>query len=173
MPPPIAPIPEAAKVTHRRIRATGARTPLLAAAAAGAIVTLAVGTVAPTARAEEPATLRLSVPGIQSDKGSVIVQVYGAADGFRDPAHAIAQTAAPARPGTLEIVLDGLPPGRRAVILYHDENGNGALDRFLGMIPTEGYGVSNDPALSGPPSFDEAAFALPPGETRLRITVQY
>lgn len=146
-------------------------TPL--AVAPGATVTLALETIAPTAGAEERATLRLSVPGIQSGEGSVIVQVYGTADGFRDPARAITQASVPARPGTLEIVLDGLPPGRRAVILYHDENGNRTLDRFLGMIPTEGYGVSNDPTLSGPPSFDEAACALPPGETRMQITVGY
>jgi len=101
------------------------------------------------------------------------VFVYGGPEGFRDQDRAIAKAAAPARPGPLEITLEGLPPGRRAVILYHDDNDDGALNRFLGMIPTEGYGVSNDPALSGPPSFDAAAVVLPAGDTQLTVTLRY
>ena len=124
-------------------------------------------------QARESASLHLIISGVESEAGSVIVQVYGSADGFRDPSRAIAGATTPARPGTLEITLDGLPPGRRAVILYHDENGNGILDRFLGMRPTEGYGVSTTPALAGPPSFDEAAVTLPEGDTRIHITLRY
>lgn len=41
-----------------------------------------------------------------------------------------------------------------------DEDGDGAMDRFLGMIPTEGYGLSKDPEVSGPPQFDACAFRL-------------
>jgi len=56
---------------------------------------------------------------------------------------------------------------------YHDENGDGALDRFLGMIPTEGYGLSNNPEVTGPPAFEDSAFALPDGGGAITVTMRY
>lgn len=46
-----------------------------------------------------------------------------------------------------------------ALIVYHDLNDNGRLDRnFLG-IPREPYGFSNNPSTRfGPPGFHEASF---------------
>ncbi len=70
-------------------------------------------------------------------------------------------------------VFGGLPPGRYAVVAYHDENGNGELDRFLGMIPREGYGVSNIPEPSGPPQFDQAAFDVPDEGRELAVPLRY
>ncbi len=53
-----------------------------------------------------------------------------------------------------------MPAGRYAVIAYHDEDGNGRLNLRFGMIPVEGYGLSNDPEVAGPPRFQDAAFEL-------------
>jgi len=45
-------------------------------------------------------------------------------------------------------------PGVYVVALYHDENGNGKIDRSTFGLPTEGYGFSNNPStLLGLPSF--------------------
>ena len=56
----------------------------------------------------------------------------------------------------MKVTIPDLRPGPYAIMLYHDENGNGRLDRggLLGM-PTEGYAFSNNaPVRFGPPSFD-------------------
>jgi uncharacterized protein (DUF2141 family) len=56
----------------------------------------------------------------------------------------------------------GLQPGRYAVSIGHDLNGNRRVDtNFLGM-PTEQWGVSNNarPTLRAP-RYDEAVFTLP------------
>ena len=47
-----------------------------------------------------------------------------------------------------------LEPGDYAVAIYHDENGNGQLDKRLFGIPKEPYGFSNNyrPRLSAPNS---------------------
>ncbi|TCD06961.1 DUF2141 domain-containing protein [Erythrobacteraceae bacterium CFH 75059] len=72
------------------------------------------------------------------------------------------------------LVFRNVAPGRYAVALLHDENGNGRADRSLGMIPREGFGFSRDaPVRMGPPRFDDAAFTTSGGETRLAITVRY
>src|SRR3546814_5617415 len=73
-----------------------------------------------------------------------------------------------------DLVFKDLPPGRYAVLAYHDENGNGELDRRFGMIPTEGYGLSNNPKVMGPPSFEDSAFEVPAGEpTRVTLEMRY
>jgi uncharacterized protein (DUF2141 family) len=42
------------------------------------------------------------------------------------------------------VVLTNLDPGQYAIILFHDENGNGKLDRNALGVPTEPYGFSNN-----------------------------
>ncbi len=39
------------------------------------------------------------------------------------------------------------------------------------MFPTEGYGLSNNPTVSGPPAFADSAFELPAGTGAARISI--
>lgn len=59
------------------------------------------------------------------------------------------------------LILKGLPKGKYAVQLFHDENKNGKMDfNFLG-IPKEGYGFSNDArGFMSEPAFDKQLFSL-------------
>jgi len=75
--------------------------------------------------------------------------------------------------GTVSGVFRALPPGRYAVIAYHDENGDGQLNRRFGMFPTEGYGLSNNNKPSGPPKFKDAAFDVSEGGNRIDIRLAY
>ena len=72
------------------------------------------------------------------------------------------------------VVFSNLEPGRYAAIAFHDENGNGKLDKnFLG-IPTEPYGFSNNvQGFLGPPTFDAAAMALGDSNEGVQITLVY
>jgi uncharacterized protein (DUF2141 family) len=48
-----------------------------------------------------------------------------------------------------------------AVMVFHDENSNGKLDKNILGIPKEGYGASNNLARKmRPPTFDEARFSI-------------
>jgi uncharacterized protein (DUF2141 family) len=60
------------------------------------------------------------------------------------------------------------------VAVLHDENENGTMDRgFLG-IPTEGYGVSNNPPRGfRAPRYEDAVFTLEPGTRTLEVQVGY
>jgi len=65
-------------------------------------------------------------------------------------------------------------PGRYAIALLHDENGNGTADRAAFMIPREGYGFSRDARVRmGPPSFEAAAFEVGPAPVRQTIRMRY
>ena len=43
------------------------------------------------------------------------------------------------------IHIDGVAPGEYSLLVIHDENRNGKLDKALGM-PREGFGFSRNPA---------------------------
>lgn len=119
------------------------------------------------------ADLTVTAQGVQPPGGAVRFALYAGPDGFRDEKRARLIAVATAANGEARTVFSGLPPGRYALIAYHDQNGNGKLDRFLGMIPSEGYAVSNIPEPSGPPPFDRAAFELPEAGLELTLPLRY
>ena len=59
------------------------------------------------------------------------------------------------------IIIDDLPKGEYAFILYHDKNSDGKMNRKFIGIPKEPYGFSNNirPKLSKP-TFEECKFLL-------------
>ena len=88
----------------------------------------------------------------------------------RDPA-AVKRSVAAAQAASIR--LNGLAEGNYALSVIHDENGNGRLDRSLG-IPREGFGFSRNPRIRmGPPSFDEVRFALAAAGARQIVRMKY
>jgi len=76
--------------------------------------------------------------------------------------------------GQAVCVFGDVAPGNYAIAVFHDNNGNGKLDRnFIGM-PKEGVGASNGAVGKfGPPKFDDARFSYKGGQQRLTIHVRY
>ncbi len=76
------------------------------------------------------------------------------------------------REGNEKIDVGELAPGRYAVSLYLDENGNGRLDSGFFGIPTEPVGVSNNPrSRMGPPRFEDGAFSMGTKPLTISITL--
>ncbi len=97
-------------------------------------------------------------------EGTLVFQVYDAADAFgdlRDPAREIAM---PAR-GDGDYVLSDIGAGQIAVLVFHDENANGILDKNFIGIPREPLAISNNYQPKGPPSFARASFKAGSGES--------
>ena len=69
------------------------------------------------------------------------------------------------------LVFDHLPPGRYAVIVYHDENGNRSLDKGIFGQPMERWGATNNVrhTFSGP-TFNESSVVVTAGQ-RTQTTV--
>jgi uncharacterized protein (DUF2141 family) len=71
------------------------------------------------------------------------------------------------------IRLGGVAPGSYALAVIHDENGNGRLDKFMG-IPREGFGFSRNPRIRmGPPRFDEVRFDVAGANVRQVVRMKY
>lgn len=117
--------------------------------------------------------LDVSIVDVQSDKGQIRAGIYTDAKSFRKEAQALAVVSAPAAAGEVRLRFEGLAPGRYAVMAYHDEDGNGELNRRFGMFPTEGYALSNNPKVAGPPAFDDSVFELPVAGGRLNLEMRY
>jgi len=103
-------------------------------------------------------TLEVEIQGVRSSKGAVQADIYA------PPRRHIAKQLIPAKAGGMKVRFTDLPPGDYAVLLYHDENGNGRLDTGPLRLPTEGYAFSQDArARLGPPSFDKMRVTVPAG----------
>jgi uncharacterized protein (DUF2141 family) len=140
--------------------------------------------LAPTAGAGE---LRITVKGIRSPNGVILIGLYDSAESFdraiglsdkegflNDPARVVgaALRANIALKGG--VVFSNLEPGRHAIIVFHDENSNGRLDKNVWGVPTEPYGFSNGArGMLGPPKFDDAAITLDGGDKAVVIALTY
>ena len=117
------------------------------------------------------AGLDVTVTGARGATGEVGCALYATEAGFPTDAAPATQLWQPARPEGVTCRFEGLRPGRYAVAVSHDLNGNRRTDtNFLG-IPTEDWGVSNNirPTLRAP-RFSEAAVEVPEGPaTRIEI----
>jgi uncharacterized protein (DUF2141 family) len=126
---------------------------LLAIVAASAL--LASGAVAGAA------DLKVSVQNFAVKGGTVYVALYDSADAFPQPGKNIAGQFMPVGDGPVAAAFLNLKPGRYAISVFHDENGNGKLDTNLLGVPIERVGFSRDAKGSfGPPKFDAAAIRV-------------
>lgn len=132
------------------------------------------------------AELRLTIAGVHSDKGEILIGLYDNAEGFK---HAVANagtrgllpdkgrligTAIRALGGTQSTVFTQLPPGRYAIIVIHDENDNGRIDENFIGVPTEGYGFGNNAqGVLSAPAFDAAAITIGKANVSTTITLHY
>ena len=112
-----------------------------------------------------PATeVTIKVEGVKDNAGKVAALLFAEADGFpNETAKASHKIQVDAKPGTTEIKLTGLKPGKYAVCVIHDANANALLDRnFLG-IPKEGVAISNG-IRREKPTFEKAVIEIKEGD---------
>ena len=118
-------------------------------------------------------TVDIDLTGLRSQRGTLHACLT------RKPAHfpdcksdpAALKSSAPA--GTNHLRLDHVPPGRYAIAVFHDENSNRNLDKFVG-IPKEGFAFSRNPSIKfRAPRFEEVAIDLAPGANQARLKMQY
>jgi uncharacterized protein (DUF2141 family) len=129
--------------------------------------------------------LRITVKGINSPDGVILIGLYDNAESFKraielsdkegflnDP-NRVAGAALRANIALKGAVLfSNLEPSRYAIIVFHDENSNGRLDKTFWGVPTEPYGFSNDArGVLDAPKFDDAAITLDGSDKAVVITL--
>jgi len=129
--------------------------------------------LAPAGAADGGAKLVVRVADVRSAKGNLVFGVFRTGDGFpSDDKKSVAWAVKPAgRDVSFECVL---PPGDYAASVLHDENANNKMDQNVLGIPTEGYGVTNNPKPKfRAATFKEAAVTVPEAGAEKTISLQY
>jgi uncharacterized protein (DUF2141 family) len=126
-------------------------------------------------RAAAEGALRVTATNVESDAGSVVVQVYDKADAWLGEGWRTRKVVKVAgnRAGdrvTVEILL---PAGEYALSVFQDVDDDGKLARNFIGLPKEPAGLSNNlrPKF-GPPRWKDAKFALGEGVTVQEIALQ-
>ncbi len=130
------------------------------AVAAGAAAGQAVG------------SLTVHAVGFSHTRGQAIAKLFLPGDDVLGPGRW--QQSASVKDGAAAFHFEGLPAGPYAVVVFHDENGNGTIDHGL-LGPSEPIGFSGGFALgvlSGFPSFEKLKFQFKPPAQTLEIKLR-
>ena len=110
----------------------------------------------------QSANLTVVATGFDNDKGVLRIALYNSSRGYsrKDATGAFMAVETGISGKKAMFVFENIPSGTYAIKAYHDENGNGRLDTFLG-IPTEKYAFSNKlRGRFGVPPYEKAKFNL-------------
>ncbi len=110
----------------------------------------------------EKASLKVEVQNVRVQKGVVYVALFRSGNNFPQ--------GKPMEGRKLDIggnsvhTTFSVEPGDYAIAVYHDENGNGKMDKRMFGIPKEPYGFSNNyrPTMSAP-KFGDCKFSVGDG----------
>ena len=120
---------------------------------------LMLGPVHPARAAGDGCLLRITATGFDSARGQAGAMLYRTGGEMFD--HPYRKAYAPIVEGQATLRVESLPAGTYAVVVFHDENGNGTVDHsFLGF-PAEPLGF--------PSGYTRGLIALPPSFADLRI----
>jgi uncharacterized protein (DUF2141 family) len=123
---------------------------------------------------QQTATISVTITGFQSDNGIANIALFNSKNGFPaevDKAFKKAELSISNKKA--KTTFTGIPYGTYAITVLHDENKNGKLDTKLLVIPAEGVGTSNNPKLTGPPSFNQSKFEVNKSELAISIKMMY
>ena len=114
-------------------------------------------------------SVRVVVSGLSPATGKVEVSLFDSAESFMVEPY-LQQSGTAGEDGSFGTEFVSLPDGEYAVVVVHDANDNGKLDRgFLGF-GGEGYGFSNNAqSWFGWPDFEEAKIVVDQPATLVEI----
>lgn len=109
----------------------------------------------------EAPQLTIKIENIEVLKGDIRIGVFNTSESFLKQGFTFRKYKIAVKNTTETIIINDLPKGEYAFLLYHDKNGDGEMNRNLLGIPKEAFGFSNNvkPKFSKP-TFEECKFAL-------------
>lgn len=119
--------------------------------------------------------IHVHVHGIRNASGTVKTVIYGPdPKSFLVKGQKADKEREPALEGSMTLCVAAPDVGRYAVVVYHDENDNHKFDRNWIGLPTEGFGVSNNPSLFlAAPKFEESSFEVIEEVTHVDVEMKY
>lgn len=118
--------------------------------------TLSIVLLAAVSLSAAELTIELQNP---PESGQIEILLFDSAASFkdlRDPAFSKTVAAT----GQTSLTLPDVPPGDYALMVHHDENSNGTLDKNFIGIPREPVGFANGYSPKGPPGYNRAQLTI-------------
>ena len=103
------------------------------------------------------------ITNVEHDDGYIDVKIYDSKDRFLKEDEAVEAVRKKVKKGRVEGPLSKIHEGEIAIVVYHDEDGNGELKTGMFWRPKEGFAFSNNYSPKGPPKFKKAAIMLEHG----------
>ena len=103
------------------------------------------------------------IPNVEHDKGYIDIKIYDSKDSFLKEDEAVETVRKKVNKGKVVVPLTKIHEGKIAIVIYHDEDGDGELKTGLFWRPKEGFAFSNNYNPKGPPKFKKAAIMLEHG----------
>ena len=102
----------------------------------------------------------IEVFGVEHEKGFIDVKIYTNKASFLKEEQAAETIRKKPTKGETIVPFSKLHEGTIAVVVYHDEDGDGELKTGFFWRPKEGFAFSNNYSPKGPPKFKKAAINL-------------
>ena len=159
-----------------------ARAPIGSLAAAVAIAGCATGaSITPMESAAETGAtagsggapthaITVSIDSIENAGGELRVALYSTPEGFAAQAP-VASLREPVTGPTASVSFDGVPEGDYAVMLFHDVDGSGELERNLLGVPREPWAGSLNRSILGAPDWEDVVFELDGADLALGLSL--
>lgn len=128
----------------------------------------------PTGCGEGWPEVRLTVQNVKNSKGTIVVDLHNdTPEDFLVWDRVVLRVRAKAVEGETNVCVPLLQAGQYALAVYHDKNSNTEFDKnFLG-IPSERFGMSNDPKFGlSQPDLADVLFEVPPTGVDALITLR-
>ncbi len=110
-------------------------------------------------------TIEVTITKFKNDDGKVMVGLYNDRGAWLDSTYKSLSSEIENKEAT--VIFTDIPDGTYAISCYHDEDSDGQLNMFMGMVPSEPYGCSNGArGFFGPPKWEDAHFEVSEQETR-------
>lgn len=123
--------------------------------------------------ADERVAVDVSIVGIETLEGEIVIAVFDTEESFDERLNPVAFAYLPVDSAVVSWSTELVAPAVYAVAVYHDLNGNRELDMRRIGGPREPYGFSNNArGVFGPPGFDDAQITIELERYALEIEVR-
>ena len=120
------------------------------------------------ATAASAGDVAVTLTDVRADAGPIQVGLATEAQ-FRGGDTAVSRTVEPTADGTLVVTLPDAPPGRYAVSVWQDTDGDGRFSMGADGRPSDGWSMLNAADLRGPPTFEATSAEI--GEAPAAFTL--
>ena len=113
----------------------------------------------------------------ENHNGNLAIAIYNSTSTFNSETLFYRDTTISVSANEMMIEVDSMDAGTYAISVLHDadESGDMEMGGFLNLVPQEGFGFSNNPAIGlSEPSFDDCKFTIDEGQSiSVPITLIY